>query len=82
MPVHYHATLLLLTLLLTFSLFIWNRWRYDLVSLATLLFLSTVGVIPFSEAFLGFSHPAVITVVAVLIISKGIQNSGVLDYEV
>ena len=80
MPVHYHATLLLLTLLLTFSLFIWNRWRYDLVSLATLLFLSTVGVIPFSEAFLGFSHPAVITVVAVLIISKGIQNSGVLDY--
>ena len=32
-----------------------------------------------NKIFLGFGHPAVITVVAVLIISKALQNSGVVD---
>ena len=32
-----------------------------------------------SQAFLGFGHPAVVTVAAVLIISRALQNSGVVD---
>jgi di/tricarboxylate transporter len=75
-----NALIILFTLAATFSLFIWNRWRYDIVSLATLLFLTIVGIIPIGEAFVEFGHPAVVTVVAVLIISRGLQNSGLLDY--
>ena len=74
------ASIILLTLGLTFVLFVWSRWRYDLVSLGTLLFLTVVGVVPAKEAFSGFSHPAVVTVVAVLVVSRGLQNSGILDH--
>jgi di/tricarboxylate transporter len=37
------------------------------------------GVVPASEAFIGFGHPATITVIAVLVLSKGLSNSGVVD---
>lgn len=73
------AWILLLTLVVLFVLFIWDRWRYDLVSIGALLFLSVVGIVPRTELFSGFSHPAVSTVVAVLIISRGLQNSGILE---
>lgn len=59
--------------------FIWERWRYDLVALTTLLVATLLGVVPSEEAFLGFGHPAVVTVVAVLVISKGLSNAGALD---
>lgn len=60
-------------------LFIWNRWRYDIVALSALLFLCIVGIIPADRAFSGFGHPAVITVAAVLLISRGLMNAGVVD---
>jgi di/tricarboxylate transporter len=37
------------------------------------------GVVSADHAFEGFSHPAVITVAAVLVISKALQNSGLVD---
>jgi di/tricarboxylate transporter len=37
------------------------------------------GVVDFEQAFIGFSHPAVITVAAVLILSRGLLNSGLID---
>ena len=67
----------LLGLLVVF--FIWERWRYDLVALAALLIVSFLGFVPSKEAFLGFGHPAVVTVAAVLIISRGLSNAGVVD---
>ncbi|MGE0472777.1 MAG: SLC13 family permease [Nitrospirales bacterium] len=57
-------------------LFIWERWRYDLVALTALLLAVIGGLVPSDEAFLGFGHPAVITVAAVLIISKALSNAG------
>lgn len=60
-------------------LFITNRWRYDVVALLALLFLTVVGIVPAEEAFLGFAHPAVITVAAVLVLSRGLLNSGLID---
>lgn len=60
-------------------LFVWNRWRYDVVSLCALLLTTIAGVVPADEAFSGFGHPAVITVVAVLVISRGLLNAGVID---
>ena len=60
-------------------LFVVGRWRYDLVAMLALLVLVFTGIVPVSEAFEGFGHPAVITVAAVLILSKALQNSGVID---
>lgn len=67
------------TLLLTLILFVTGRWRYDVVALLALLIVTLTGLIPAARAFSGFSNPAVITVTAVLVISRGLQNSGVVD---
>ena len=67
----------LLGLLVVF--FVWERWRYDLVALAGLLIATLLGFIPANEAFLGFGHPAVVTVAAVLIISRGLSNTGAVE---
>ncbi|MBX2970117.1 MAG: anion permease [Cyclobacteriaceae bacterium] len=67
------------TLLLVLILFIWGKFRYDLVALFALMVLVMVGAIPSEKAFSGFAHPAVITVAVVLIIGKALDNSGVID---
>ena len=64
----------LLTLMV--GLFIWGRWRYDAVSLGVLSSFVLFGYIQPEKAFSGFSHPAVITVALVLLISKGLERSG------
>lgn len=73
------ATLVYLILALTLAGFIWGRIRYDLVAILALLAAVIVGVVPADDAFLGFGHPAVITVVAVLVLSRGLQNAGLVD---
>lgn len=67
------------TLVFLLSMFIWDKIRYDFVALLGLFIISITGVIPMNSAFLGFSNPAVVTVVAVMMISKGMQHSGLLD---
>jgi di/tricarboxylate transporter len=66
-------------LLATVALFLWGRWRHDLVSLASLLTCVLLGVVPVEHAFSGFGHPAVITVACVLILSRGLQDTGAVD---
>ena len=66
-------------LILTLALLVSGRLRYDLVALGALIVLTVAGIIPASEAYMGFAHPAVVTVVAVLILSRALQNSGVID---
>lgn len=61
------------------AFFVWGKWRYDLIALVALLFLAVVGIIPTGDVFSGFSHPAVIIVVAVLVLSRGLLNSGLID---
>jgi len=70
---------ILLILAATVVLFIWGRWRYDVVALAALLACVVAGLVPATEAFSGFGHPAVITVAAVLVLSYGLQASGAID---
>ena len=67
------------TLILALVLFIWGKWRYDIVALIALLIVTVTGIVPGREAFAGFGHPAVVTVAAVLILSRGLINSGVID---
>jgi di/tricarboxylate transporter len=70
---------IVLILLVTMGLFIWGRWRHDIVALAALLTSVLVGLVPASEAFSGFGHPAVITVACILILSGALQATGALD---
>lgn len=64
----------------TLAMFLAGRWRHDVVALAALMACVATGLVEPSEAFLGFGHPAVITVAAVLVLSHGLQTSGAIDY--
>lgn len=66
-------------LLATIGLFLWGRWRHDVVAVTALLACVLTGLIPSEDAFSGFSHPAVITVAAILILSRALQSSGAVD---
>jgi len=68
--------------LICFSLamFIWGKVRYDIVALMALMAGVVFGIVPAQGAFNGFGHPAVITVIAVLIISVALNNSGIVGY--
>lgn len=60
-------------------LFVWGRIRYDLVAVAALLLAVLTKVVPADDAFAGFGHPAVITVAAILILSRALRNSGAIE---
>jgi di/tricarboxylate transporter len=63
----------------TIVLFLWGRWRHDVVALASLLACVFAGLIPVESAFVGLGHPAVITVACVLVLSAGLQATGAVD---
>lgn len=63
----------------TLALFIWNRLRFDIVAMLALLAVAVSGLVAPDQLFAGFGHPAVITVAAVLVISQGLVNGGVVD---
>jgi di/tricarboxylate transporter len=67
------------TLLGAFGLFLWGGLRHDVVAMLALLAVVLTGLVPFDQAFDGFAHPAVITVAAVLILSRALQNAGIVD---
>ena len=64
---------------ITIALFLWGRWRHDVVAVAALLACVLAGLTPGEAAFAGFSNPAVITVGAVLILSFGLQTTGAVE---
>lgn len=63
----------------TVAMFLWGRWRHDMVAMGALLACVLTGLVPLDAAFAGFGHPAVITVACVLILSHGLHNSGAVD---
>ena len=73
------STLVFIVLGLTLAAFVWGRFRYDLVALTALLASVMLGLVEADDAFMGFGHPAVITVAAVLVLSKGFERSGLVD---
>ena len=72
--------IVLFTLLFcVFVLLIWGRWRYDLVAFVALLVALLTGVVPVDRAFSGFGHPATVIIALVLVVSRGLSNSGVIE---
>ena len=71
--------ILFILLFFVFVFLVWGRWRYDLVAFTALMVAVLAGVIPVDQAFAGFGHPAVVVIALVLIVSKGLFNSGVIE---
>jgi len=67
------------TIIIALALFIHGRVRYDIVALLALFTVTITGVVGWDAAFLGFANPAVITVAAILVISRGLQNAGLIE---
>ena len=72
-------TILFGLLFFVFLFLIWGRWRYDLVAFTALLLALLTGVVPKEQAFAGFGHPATIIIALVLIVSRGLSNSGAVE---
>lgn len=67
---------LLVTILV---LFIWGRLRYDIVAMIALLSAVVMGLVPSTDVFAGFGHPATVTVAIVLILGHGLTKSGAVE---
>jgi len=61
------------------GMFLWGRWRHDMVAVGALVACVLFGLVAPQEAFAGFGHPAVVTVACVLVLSRGLQVSGAVD---
>lgn len=66
-------------LILALAMFVWGKWKPEVVALALLLGLTAAGIVPTDTAFSGFAHPAVITVGAILVVSAGLTRAGVVE---
>ncbi len=80
MTVTFEQGILFAVIAAAMVLFVWGRWRYDIVAILALLVVVYAGIVDSHDAFAGFGHPAVITVAAVLVIGQALQVSGVVDY--
>ena len=61
------------------AMFVWGRWRYDLVALVGLLAAVLVGIVPYDKAFSGFSDDIVIIVASALVVSAAVARSGIIE---
>ncbi|PDT13053.1 MULTISPECIES: SLC13 family permease [unclassified Rhizobium] len=64
---------------LMMAIFIWDRFRYDVVACCALVLAVATGIVPPEKAFSGFSDDIVIIVGSALIVSAGVARSGIVD---
>jgi di/tricarboxylate transporter len=60
-------------------LFLTDKLPADLVALLVVVALGVTGVLTPAEAFSGFSRSAVITIIAIFVLTEGLQRTGVTD---
>jgi di/tricarboxylate transporter len=60
--------------------FVSEKVSPDVTALLALLALLLTGILTPTEAFSGFSHPATVSVAAVLVLSAGIERTGALTF--
>ena len=75
----YQQSGLFILLGLLFVMLVWGRIRYDLAAFAALTLAVLSGLVDEEAAFAGFGHPATVIVAMVLIVSRGLANSGAVD---
>lgn len=70
----------LLILMAAIASFVSEKVSPDITALLAILALMLTGVLTPEEAFSGFSHPATISVAAVLVLSAAIERTGSLSF--
>lgn len=60
-------------------LFMSGRLRYDVVAASVLLVAVLLGVVPAKQAFEGFANPVIIIIASVLVVSRAIAASNLLE---
>ncbi len=71
--------LISLTIVIVLICFLKGKWRYEVIAMTALFAIAILGLLSVDEMFAGFIHPIVILIVSMLIISKGLISSGVID---
>lgn len=61
---------------LAFGLFVWNRFRPDVVALLTTTLLILTGLITPAQGLSGFANEATVTVALLLVLSTGLAHTG------
>ena len=69
----------LLILGVAIVLFLSDRFRPDLIALLVLISLGLTGILTAQESFSGFSRSAVITIMAIFILSEGLRVTGITE---
>ncbi|MFP4622748.1 MAG: SLC13 family permease, partial [Gemmatimonadota bacterium] len=64
---------------LGFGLFLWNRYRPDVVALVLAATLAVTGLVTPAEAVSGFSNEATIAVALLLVLSTGLSHTGAVE---
>lgn len=64
---------------LTIGVFIWGRFRYDLVAVVALVAGLAIGIIPAEAAFDGFKNDVTVIIACALIVSAAFARSGVIE---
>lgn len=72
-------TITFIILIAALILFLTDQLPADLVALLVVVALGVTGVLTPQEAFSGFSRSAVITIIAIFILSEALQRTGVTD---
>ncbi|MEX2333047.1 MAG: sodium:proton antiporter, partial [Pseudohongiella sp.] len=75
----FDIALVLTILLVAVLLFATEKLRMDVVALLVLCALAVTGLVSPEEAIAGFSHPAVVTIWAMFILSDGLTRAGIAD---
>src|SRR5204862_8129168 len=66
-------------LIASLVLFLTDKLPADLVALLVVVALGVTGVLTPTEAFSGFSRSAVITIIAIFVLTEALQRTGVTD---
>ncbi|HEX3884665.1 MAG TPA: SLC13 family permease [Stellaceae bacterium] len=61
------------------ALFLWEKWRFDIVALMALIASVAAGIVPANKAFSGFANPVLPLIGAALIVSTAIGQSGAIE---
>jgi di/tricarboxylate transporter len=59
-------------------LFLWGRFRFDIVALLALLAAIACGVVPMGKAFSGFGNPLLPLIASALVVSTAVAKSGAI----
>jgi di/tricarboxylate transporter len=74
-----HQTEAFTILGVTLVLFATDRIRYDLIGGMALVAAALTGIVPANHVFSGFANPVIIIIASVLVLSRAIANSGVVE---